>query len=77
MSATQLIELRRARHQRVERRAADLSPLSFCLPPSNLARHQPDPGREIVSRPKHRRIRRRRHDRGRPQNPMPGSVSTR
>jgi hypothetical protein len=26
-------------------------------------------GREIASRPKHRRIRRRRHDRGRPQNP--------
>jgi hypothetical protein len=35
ISATQLIELRRARQQRGERRAADLSPLSFCLPPSN------------------------------------------
>jgi hypothetical protein len=33
-----------------------------------LVQHQPDPGREIASRPKHRRIRRRRHDRGRPQN---------
>jgi hypothetical protein len=30
-----IIELRRARQQRGERRAADLSPLSFCLPPSN------------------------------------------
>ena len=35
----------------------------------------PDPGREIASRPKHLRICRRRHDRGRPQNP--GMVSTR
>jgi hypothetical protein len=30
-----IIELRRARQQRGERRAADRSPLSFCLPPSN------------------------------------------
>jgi hypothetical protein len=50
--------------------APPTSPAGLLLAPGRiLARHQPDPGREIASRPKHRRIRRRRHDRGRPQNP--------
>jgi hypothetical protein len=50
--------------------APPTSPPELLLAPGRiLARHQPNPGREIASRPKHRRIRRRRHDRGRPQNP--------
>src|SRR5258705_7420235 len=34
-----------------------------------LPRHQPDPGREIASRPEDSRVRHRRHDRSRPDNP--------
>src|SRR6202049_2460775 len=50
--------------------APPTSPPELLLAPGRiLARHQPDPGREIASRPEHRRVRRRRHDRGRPQNP--------
>jgi hypothetical protein len=50
--------------------APPTSPPGLLLAPGRiLARHQPGPGREIASPPKHRRIRRRRHDRGRPQNP--------
>jgi hypothetical protein len=70
MSATQLIEpTSSASAARGKTRRRPL-PLSFCLPPFESWRGtSPDPGREIASRPKHRRIRRRRHDRGRPQNP--------
>jgi hypothetical protein len=47
--------------------APPTSPPGLLLAPGRiLARHQSDPGSEIASR---RRIRRRRHDRGRPQNP--------
>src|SRR6266853_4974135 len=34
-----------------------------------LPRHQPDPGREIASRPEDSRVCHRRHDRSRPDNP--------
>src|SRR6476620_4375970 len=34
-----------------------------------LPRHQPDPGRQIASRPEDSRVRHRRHDRTRPDNP--------
>jgi hypothetical protein len=47
---------------------APTSPPELLFAPGRiLARQQPDPGREIGSRPKHRRIRRRRHES--PQNP--------
>jgi hypothetical protein len=66
-----IIELRRARQQRGERRAADLSSPELLLAPVESWL-----GTSPIQA-KRRRIRRRRHDRGRPQNPMPGSVSTR
>src|SRR5438067_4005533 len=34
-----------------------------------LPRHQSDPGRKIASRPEDSRVRHRRHDRSRPDNP--------
>src|SRR3954451_3292970 len=45
------------------------SPELLLAPSRILARQQPDPAREIASRPKHRRICRHRHDRGRPKDP--------
>src|SRR5262245_55322928 len=37
-----------------------------------LPRHQSDPGRKIASRPEDGRVRHRRHDRSRPDNPDAG-----
>jgi hypothetical protein len=71
MSATQLIEptsRASAARGKTRRRPLPLLPPSFCLPPVESWRGT-SPIQAAKSRPDRNTVRRRRHDRGRPQNP--------